>query len=100
MRRSFSSAICDYGSNCPCFHRQKDAAANAGDFWSDDSTDDRRGCRRVVGLSNARLVVLLALVPPDTASVNLLGSVSIAGIVEKDADACGYRDSGGQRSGR
>lgn len=54
----------------------------------------------MVGLSNTRLVGLFALVPPDTASVDLLGPVSIAGFVEKDAAACGNRDFGGQRSGR
>lgn len=78
----------------------KRSAANAGDIWSDGSADGRRGCRRMVGLSNARLVDLFALVPSDTDSVDLLGPVSITVFVEKDAAACGYRDFSGQHSGR
>jgi len=100
MGRSFGSAICTDSSDSTCFHRQKDAATNVGDIWSDGSADGRHGCRRMVGLSNTCLVDLFALVPPDTVSINLLGPVSITGIVEKDAAACGHRDSGGQHSGR
>ena len=100
MGRRFGSVICTDSSDNTCFRRQKDAAANAGDIWSNGSADGRRGGRRVVGLSNAHLVDLFALVPPDTVSIDLLGPVSITGIVEKDAAVCGYRDFSGQRSSR
>ena len=100
MGRSLGGVICTDSSDSTCFHRQKDAAANAGDIWSNGSADGRRGRCRMVGLSNARLVDLFALVPPDTVSVDLLGSVSITVFVEKDAAACGYRNFCGQHSGR
>ena len=100
MGRRFGSLICNYSSDNTCFHRQKDAAANVGDIWCDGSADGHRSCCRMVGLSNACLVDLFALVLPDTVSINLLGSVSITIHVEKDAAACRHRDFGGQHSGR
>ena len=99
MGRGPGSVICDNSGNSTCLHRQKDAAANVGDIWRNGGADGCHRCRRVVGLSNACVVDLSALVFANPVVVDMLGSVSITVYVEKDDAACRYSDVGGQHSG-
>ncbi len=67
--------------------RQTDAAKDAGDIRSDGGTDGCRRGRRVVGLSDKRLVGLSALVLAGIGVVDMLVSVPFAVVMEKDAAA-------------
>ena len=99
MGRSRGSIFCNCGMYSTCFHRQENAAADAGYIWSDRGADGYCGCCRVVGLSNTCMVVLSAMVLSGAVFVDLLGSVSITINVEKDAVARQYSNVGGQHCG-
>ena len=75
--------------------RQTDAAKDAGDIRSDGGTDGCRRGRRVVGLSDKRMVGLSAMVLAGTGVVDMLVSVSFAGDMEEDAAACQRGDARG-----
>lgn len=71
--------------------RQTDAAKDACDIRSDGGTDGCRRGRRVVGLSDKRLVGLSALVLAGIGVVDMLVPVPFAVVMERDAAArqCG-----------